>query len=369
MKKMKVALHGAYQGENFGDELLMYIQSQWINKLTEFELVMPYAHKVYREQIGAGNVKGFEALKQADKLIYGGGGYFGEPNSKVMKWGGAFFKKKHPIPAEYFNYKKRPYIINGVGAGPISNLLTRHEVKRICNNASRVIVRDEESMEYLTHYGVKSSKLDVTSDIVLSLNKDENVIKVKDHGLLSPSSSIKNRIGLHMNFSIKDPTIKRLLDSLIEFFNEREDVEVVLIADKRNSEAQEKVIEYVGSKLIHTFKVYRHQDIHITCAILKDIDAVITSKLHVAITSYTFDTPAFSIAKHQKTKRFFKQINLEECHYDIGNLSEEHIEKLFHFLSKVTESKFAIDYSKKEELVNLATKNKYFLENFLISRT
>ncbi|WP_130860457.1 polysaccharide pyruvyl transferase family protein [Gracilibacillus phocaeensis] len=328
-----ISLHGAYENENFGDELLIAIQAKWLQN-EGFEVALPFAVNVYREQINSSSDKGINALQNSEKLIYTGGGYFGEPNHKTIKWGINFFRKKHHIPAKIFNKKGKEYLICGIGAGPITNLFTRIKVVQICNTAKKTIVRDIESYNYLLKYGVKEEKLSIAADVVLSLRNDdlnEDVIK-KVKKYINRDEN-KFYLGIHVGVSPNDSNystqINCIIESLAKIVNKKS-VIPVLIADKRNSKVQEEAL----NKLVSLFKesplIYRHKNIWETSALLSMLDAVITTKLHVGITAYTMGTKAFGIAAHQKTKRFYKQINKEEffCELsEVDNTIEARIEK------------------------------------------
>lgn len=316
-----ISLHGAYENENFGDELLIAIQAKWIND-EGYDVCLPFASKVYREQIPSLDKEGSRGLEESEKLIYTGGGYFGEPNHKTFKWGINFFRKKHHIPAKIFKKNNKKYLICGVGAGPITNPITRYTVVKICNFAEKVVVRDTTSYDYLIKYGVIPEKIQVGADVVLSLT-----IHDLPKGSIEKAKKTLNKdnknfyLGIHIGVSPDDENyktnVKAAMESLANVIK-RNSVVPVLIADKRNATStQEKAIEYMSSLLDEEPIVYRHSNIWETCAFLSSLDGVVTTKLHVGITAYTLGTRTFGIAAHQKTRRFYNQIKKENYFYEL----------------------------------------------------
>ncbi|XEC95509.1 polysaccharide pyruvyl transferase family protein [Paenibacillus tarimensis] len=351
------ALHGGCFTENFGDELLLAIHSKWVKEIINGDVVLPYAINIYDQEVNAIKLKGIGALKAAEKLIYSGGGYLGEPNHDQINWGYSFFKRKHFVPAEYFKLTKKPYAIIGAGAGPLTNKFTRKEVIRMCKNAEITAVRDEESKKFLCEYGVPSEKIHVTADLVLSLGlEDLDALKKSKAKAFLNNVEGKKLIGIHLAVSSENPNYGEnaqiIQSSIVRFFNNNPDFIPVLIADKRNSSEQNQVIEELSKEFVHKYIVYKHSDIWLTCAILSQLDAVLTTKLHVGITAYSLGTKAFSVAAHQKTLRFYKQIEQNENCLPLEEIRSENV-FLDHFQRFLTSNIQTEDHH-----INIRNKNK-----------
>ena len=93
----KVSLHGAYFPNNYGDVLILAIQAKWIKEITGDEVVLPFATEVYREMIDVSEMSGKAGLIESDNLVYGAGGYLGEPHTNKWRWGFNFIKN-HSLP-------------------------------------------------------------------------------------------------------------------------------------------------------------------------------------------------------------------------------------------------------------------------------
>lgn len=352
-----ISLHGAYENENFGDELLIAIQANWIQE-HGLNVCLPFASPVYKEQIESSSASDIEGLKKSSHLIYTGGGYFGEPNHKQFKWGINFYRKNHHIPSAIFKRENKKYIISGVGAGPVTNPFTRRTIVKICNSAEKVIVRDNESWSYLKGYGVNPSKLLTAADVVLTLKKEdlstEILNEVKVNLKRKPE---KFYFGIHIGVSPDDQNyseqVKSVMNSLAQIIKERQNIVPVLIADKRNAHStQEIAIEYMSSLLDFKPIIFRHSNIWNTCALLSMLDGVITTKLHIGITAYSLGTKTFGIAAHQKTRRFYNQINKSEYFFELGEIDSNTITKIEKFLDNDYWDKNTLE--KREELYEKA---------------
>jgi len=374
LPKATVALHGGCFTENFGDELLIAIHSKWVRQITDSQVVLPYGVKVYDEQVHALNVKGIEALKSAKKLIYSGGGYLGEPNHNQISWGFSFFKRKHFLPAEYFHFNKKPYAIIGAGAGPLTNIFTRKEVVRMCKHAEILAVRDDESANYLAEYGVPQSKIKVTADLVLSLGLEDienrDIEKAKD---LLRGGEGKKLVGIHLGISKTNENYAsqavQIIDTIVDFFNNNPDFVPVLIADKRNSSEQNLSIQEIGEKLIREYIVYKHSDIWLTCAVLSQLECVVTTKLHVGITAYSLGTRALSLAAHNKTVRFFKQIQQEENCIPLEQLNDlAYFQSKLHSFITMSQEKSQQEITLRQQIKERSLENKRLTEKYLIGK-
>ncbi|WP_054708546.1 polysaccharide pyruvyl transferase family protein [Bacillus sp. JCM 19041] len=367
---MKVALHGGYITENFGDELLLVLHERWVNKNQEHKIYMPYASKEYFDQVNAEGVKGEKAIGEAEKLIYIGGGYLGETNHDRWRWGFRFIKRKHHFPAESFQKSNKPFAIIGAGAGPISNVWTRNKVVKMCNKADTVAVRDEQSKEYLNKYGVDPKKIIVTADTVLSL-ANEDVPSIAREEVAEIFKQEKRKlfvvhIGIHEGDKAYSRQAKLLIKSIAAFFNENEHFVPVLLEDKRKATEQQDSNEKIIRQLKGDYYRFVHKDVWTTCALLEHVDKVVTTKLHVGITAYSLGTSAFSFAAHQKTRRFYQQIDRSECCLDISEIGkEEDISKRLFEFSRRIEVLNEREISIREELRGKALVNKELTERYL----
>lgn len=339
-KKIKrVSVHGSYYGQNFGDILLVALYVKWIKSAQpKAEINLPLSCKSNFESIGAHNRGLLNALK-SDCLIYTGGGYFGEPKNNILKW---TFRNyfRHIVIGKIFQLMNKPVVIVGVGVGPLSNKFIRNSVTSLCKYATVLVVRDVQSKNFLMEYGVEEDKIKITADSALTVTKDD----IPDSAYHYSNQLIKNKtknkiIGLHLSHS-KEYSLesKILFNEIIDFFKNFTEIELKLIVDGSSRHnhlleqemAAKEVLEALGSQA----QIMKYKDHWNLIALLSKLDIVITTKLHVGITSIALEIPVISFPYHSKTQRLFYQLNQSERCMPVENLQRGQAHKqLEYFIS------------------------------------
>ncbi|ADC49366.1 hypothetical protein BpOF4_06540 [Alkalihalophilus pseudofirmus OF4] len=359
MNGKKIALHGSYYFHNFGDMLMLDMMNKWIKEHnTQNKVYLPFAKNDVTNTIGADG-EGVNSLLKSDALIYGGGGYLGEPPSKKYLWG-LRAAIRHTPPGNILKYRKKPYAIIGVGVGPLSNPITRKAFTNICSNASLLAVRDEESKNYLIDYGLDESKVIQTSDMVMQLSMDfiaNNDIDKATKDLDDLDRPIK--LGIHLGANPYPEKTELLKDEIINFAKKNRDVGLVLLRDGLGPHPQ--VAHDIKNELPEQTLLISYNNHWYFSAILGLIDYVVTTKLHVGITATALGKVAVSFYAHGKTPRFYKQIDaLDRC-MPLNSIrkgeAQELIQKCLFNLPNI--------YKRPTEIVNGAEKNKKLLFQFL----
>lgn len=365
-----VSLHGAYYPNNFGDVLILNIESNWIKEITENDISLPYATEIYRKTLKSNEYKNKESIMNADYLIYGAGGYLGEPPTNKWKWS-LNFMKNHLKPALIAKKNKTPYSIIGTGAGPISTFYGKQSLKYIVNNAEIVAVRDDESKKYLVNLVDNPKKIMVTADVALSLTKDcipaDVKKKISEEYLNFEGMKIGIHIGANRHSSENGEKVQMIIDESIKFFEQNSQLTPVLIIDNDNS-VQQEAVEYIKNRLNRNCVIYKHYDIWETTALLAELDSVITNKLHIGIVNYAMGNIPISFPYHSKTRRFYKQINLDKLCTPISKVTEGLTLSLLNDISDdVLNNNKEFYQLKREEMKKRALANKVLLEKVLVS--
>ena len=299
-----ISLHGSYYGHNFGDVLILSIFRNWVkNYKPDLKVHLPFASDTLTKIIGADANNGFKSIKQSQSLVYCGGGYLGEPNVNIGRWSVRNILRHIP-PGEFARINKKPYAIIGVGAGPITNAITRNLMVRICNNARFVAVRDQESYNYLKDYGVFNKNLFITTDVVLNLRREDikknNIEKAKVNLSYLPYKKI---IGIHLPGNRKlFGNINLIKNAIIDFARRNKDIGFVLLSD---SYSRLKINDEIHDLLQKQSVIMPYSGPIDLVTIISLLDMVISTKLHVCITAIAMDRLALSFPLHSKTKRFF----------------------------------------------------------------
>lgn len=295
-----------------------------------------------------------QAVDNADIIVLAGGGYFGEPNKFKTLWDLKFLKN-HALPIIRAVKANKPICIIGVGFGPLSNIVCRRLAIKIFNSASKIVVRDACSKEYLMSYGFKKH-VDVFPDIILGCSDKEllngKVVPEKYKGkflihLTTKCGSSKSRMSLVVN---------ELKEEIALIGKEN----VLVITDQHNDKQYARA-EHIATLLGLGESVYYYDDPYELCAVIKNALFVITDKLHVGIVATKFSVPVLSVAAHPKTIRFYDQIGRQECCIPLEGICRGDVKKAFGMTMK---RKVDIDC-----FVELSKNNSKILSSFLSENT
>jgi len=300
----KIGLHGSYFGRNFGDTLILHIIKNWIeeySKDTKINLPRVKSKKEAQEILNAENLN--VNIAELDGMIFGPGGYFGEqPGSflRRLKWSIRNYNRHIRWNNKLFR-SNVPYIIVGVGVGPLSFRFIRKGVVKLFKNADFVSVRDKYSKQYLIEWGIDPEKITIVPDVALTLqpeNRTQN--KIAKIALHYPNDNLVNsgKLNEFVQFirTIQDSNeIYLLEDSEGQYLNNNKNNIKNILGDHG---IVLPLIQYEGPK-----KLIKN---------LQNVDGIITTKLHVGIVGYSLGKKVLSIPNHTKTVRFYEQINREK---------------------------------------------------------
>ena len=347
-------IHGHFINDNYGDFLLYYaiekILEKYENKYNWYSSNVDESYdkycKVYRKEKK-------EAINTCDLAIFTGGGYFAKPIVHTYKWDIKCLIR-HILPAYRIYKRKMPYIIVGVEVGPMSLFLNKYLLKKIFNGAKKVSVRNEESKKFLKKIKVKN-KIEVNPDWIMSM--DEKDFQNSDIDDFIYKKNKKN-IFVHISSSINETGVKYVINDLIKYQSEHENIRYIFGCD------QDKTIQKERVKLIYDKfnnndnKLLNYKNPWYLTEVLKNVDAVITNKLHVGIVSTIFKKEVICVAKDSKTIRFYNQIGRSEYAILLKDVKENQTLKM---MENLKFKKINIDQS----IFDNAKNNKKIVEEFL----
>lgn len=330
--KRTCALHGAFHGLNFGDQLLAHLYCQWVADSPSYIPALPFVSSSKSRALGL-RPSSLAGFRQADALVYCGGGYLGEPNSGVRRWGAENLIRFSPM----FRAAKlldMPVAVLGAGAGPITSRAYRRFVAELVEYATVFAVRDTQSRDCLASYGCSANKIEVTADAVLSMDR---AALLPHPGISSNAirevkkSKPRLRLGVHLAPNAQNESkLTTLIDDLSSSLQKRE-ATAKIIRDSGGvgprSRRTTAFLQYVTASLgADDVLEYRLGEIHRFVEELAQLDAIITNKLHVGIVGLCLGIPVVAVSNHQKTERLYTQLALEHLHvaledYKQGSLS------------------------------------------------
>ena len=314
-------IHGSFLSDNFGDFLLYDVTERLISG--NFENVQTYStdvSKAYNNYTNVIRKSRFDAAASADIAVLTGGGYFGEPGNRISA---CLFEVEfimmHLIPLLGLVAFKVPYIIVGLGVGPLTLKISKWGARVIFSHAQSVFVRDSESKQYIEHKLGVDCKVGVLPDIVMG--SDIDYYLDTDEIPSNLNCGTEYRIGVHLvtrNTHEDKGTdgvlagIKSALAS--DEFLSKKSTSLLFLCDQ-GSEKQTKRSQYNAEYLDCTSdEVFPYRSAKSLCSLLSTCDLVITDKLHVGIVATRLGKAVISVASHPKAKRFYRQIgNSEQC--------------------------------------------------------
>jgi polysaccharide pyruvyl transferase WcaK-like protein len=326
---MKIGVHGSYYGRNFGDTLILAIIVNWVREYNpQAQIFLPFVTSEQEaiEILGHKNPE-FE-LADLDGLIFGPGGYFGEPSGgfiKKIRWSLRNYER-HIKWNKIFYKNKLPYIIVGVGVGPLSFRFIRRGVVKLFGNANAIAVRDKYSRQYLIDWGIQQERINQTSDVALSLVPNPDI------------KTVKNKVALHFPAPLieGEHQVKSFID-FIKAISEKCDVHFFedingQFSRSKNPRNLKNLLDPQGLKL----PVVEYKDPNSLIKDLQSFDKIITSKLHVGIVGYSLGKRVLSIPAHPKTMRFYEQIDRSEFCIPFQNVTIDLLVEQFEKLDAVS---------------------------------
>jgi len=307
MKDILIQGNGA---DNFGDVLFYDIfvkeaLSQGVN--VDFFSIHEQVLK-HLPLAGDGSPKKkLSKLIQSDGIVFIGGGYMGEQpyKSKIRRYRWGLSTIKNILGVGFFGViLGKRIIIIGVGAGVVSNPLTRWVIRRICNKSDHVLARDQESYEALKKMKVKNTNFIVTTDTVLALKKYYTPISL-DLGA-------DKILTLHLSESPDICEKSRIvIEDTTRFLKENLDYCLVAITDN-NISGQNRAINYLENVFEEEVLIHKYEHPTQLINVLNSSDLIITNKLHVGIVSAALGKSVVAFPNHPKVEGFYKQIGESE---------------------------------------------------------
>jgi polysaccharide pyruvyl transferase WcaK-like protein len=328
-----VALHGSYQTDNYGDVLLMTIYARWIRAAWPgVRVVMPSPNVSAIAIAPAGpDATGFRALSGAAALVYGGGGYFGEPALRAGRIRPRNLRR-HIAPGAWAALTGRPYMINGVGVHRFVRPVSRFAFGALFRHARAITVRDQESAEHAHELGVPMERLRVTADAALTLTPaDIPAEAVTGARELLTGLPGRRRIAVHLaRPSRRFPAVASVVEGLARFAAGAPDATFLLVADgsvgqrdTTQTRASAELQERLGPRAV----TVPYTDIWSLTAQLGAADLVVTTKLHVGIVAAALGTSVLSFPFHAKVPRLYRQLEAPDRCVPLDFVTPERVEE------------------------------------------
>lgn len=296
--QIKVAVHGSYFADNYGDTLLVKIMCDMAASIVGKENVYLAVPGNEGEQKAIGYpIVPKAARGSVTHLIYGGGGYLGERTNAFLdnlNWSVRNYRRHLAWRTDFAHAKKA---IIGAGFGPISNRLLRREVRNLLLDSQVVLLRDKESLDYAETYGIHHPAIGMCVDIALSL-------PVRDIA--------RKGIAVHAD-NLSQTELEVIFGCLASKFGKDAPIEVIF--DNASSHTKAVMDKYEAAANSAGLKELLCRSYDRFDALVEKVaeySLVVTSKLHVGITSIAQGGQVISVPAHQKTARLYRQLGISQ---------------------------------------------------------
>jgi len=332
----KILLGGYYGGNNTGDEAILRATIdtfQAIRPDLSFTVVShaPVATEK-RHAVQAVNWRDMPALakavSQADLVLIGGGGLF------MDYWGldeDSYFRVTHggistygtlALLADAFDV---PYILHGVGVGPLDSKAAREHTRRIFSRARLATVRDAESLALLEDIGLKPlpEQIRLFADLAFSLESSPiDLDKAAERRTQLGLDQKTPLLGVAIRFwdRPEPPSvwIPPLAEAVREFLTQSR-ANALLLPFQMGSEGQLtddlQLSRLLASEIDLPGQVCALDDVlhpGEMQAMLGECDLILGMRLHALIMGLNNHIPVIGLAYDSKITSLMKQANLDE---------------------------------------------------------
>ena len=347
----KILLNGATRSTNFGDFLFAYIFQKEVSEIVGKENVYwyesPFALSTFfREHL---NYTSHFKLKEIDSLVCISGGYFCGNDKNIKDYIYRYFSYWHICLKCIL--RKKPIAIIGLDVSEPKSSIMKQIEKKILKYASIITVRNKESIDQLHKYGIDSAEqtadtahiisdyLDLSRRISINLPKEKKIL------FLHISSVQQTMIYL--------PAINDFLFDHGEYS--------VLIGTDQFHDNYEYLNEIKNNLKCQSVEIYRYDNPLDLCYVLKEVDFVVTPKLHVGIVASTFGKSVVSFPGHaEKIQRYYKQLSESDRCIPIVDYNQK---KYSYILEKYHSTPIVLN----DSVITAARKNISYLKDFVLS--
>lgn len=329
--RFKIGISGSYGGLNLGDEAILESIVSRIRNSVDAEITIfsrnaedtQRRYKVERvvpvRKLGRKEVQ--PEIERLDLLIIGGGGILYDVDART-------YLREAGIAHE----KGVPYMIYGVGAGPLNDPAARAEVQKALDGAAAVTVRDRPSFRILEDVGVRK-EITVTGDPALLLTPEPCPVDVLDQEGIDR----KRRL---IGMSVREPGVAapdireehyhQLLANTADYLIDRYEAEVVFVPMEWKFDLHQA--HAVGARMVwpnHARLLQGDYSPGQVMTIMKNFEFVVGMRLHFLIFAALQGIPFVALPYAKKVLGFIQELKMEAppLHYINSGRLIAHVDK------------------------------------------
>lgn len=357
---LKLVLSNSYGTANVGDQAILTSMIELLRKClgeVEIDVLSRWPQKTSQRHPNVNAVhseifRGFFAtcrsIKNADLLIFGGGGIIQD----VSSFGNLIFHLSRLVLARLFG---SPFVGCGLGVGPINSKFGRRLTSIVLNWAEGLYVRDESSAELLRSINITKPLIVVTSDFVFALDFAEDakkeqpyqqVLKLKQQSSCLIGVCLRPEAGKHKQLYRQSSGFMKMLKNVAKVCDElieKRDARIVFISmepveDQAIAEQFLPLMQHKDKVMIlpSTLKP------KVVMAVSGLLDVMIGMRLHSLIFAARSVVPFVALGYDPKVAGFCKSLGLQKqvvpvCDVEPAELLEL-VEESLHKCNEISQS-------------------------------
>ncbi len=348
-ERLRIVLSNSYGTLNVGDEaILSVLVRELVDRGHTVDILTFTPEATGKRQAGAGVVRSgvlrgamstFNAIRQADLLVVGGGGIIQDSTSL----GNLLFHMSRTWMARL---ARTPYALCGVGIGPLRRSISRRLTASACRHARSISVRDRKSAELLADIGIKAERAEITADLahLLAVTGEhatgaivDSLAKARQQGrrliglsLRPPVGNAKQRSAYSAEF---EETFRAAADVAKRLVDEHA-AHIVFVSMHPDQD------DAIGERLLSSMPVAEHITVvpgklspGAIKSIVAELDLLIGARLHSVIFAASERVPAIGLAYDAKVAAYLGSLGLagqvvEDADWDAGKIVELALETL-----------------------------------------
>lgn len=306
----KIILCGAMHTSNLGDVLFGEMFRQRIaSVLPDADILFFNVGQFNKEKLML-KKSGFADQISADALVYLSGGLFcSSRKPKTLRR----HMKLLLVLYRYYYYgivsaiRKRPITMIGVDVGPLYTSVQRKALKFIVKRSKLVVVRNQNSADFIKSLGIQNDNIIVSSDSALAI-KHFNIPSPKDSILSKEFRYIVIHVTKHADM---EHYCSQIIPAVVKVYGAEEDIRYLVTDDFMIDNPYLELAK--GHLPADKTIIYEYKDPFDLLGIIQACDTIITPKLHLGIYGCIYQKTVFSFPVHpEKTTRFYQQIGYSD---------------------------------------------------------
>ncbi len=339
--RFAIGISGSYGGMNLGDEAILASIIGQIRSSVEADITVfsrnagdtQRRHKVERvvpvRQLGRKEVQ--PELEGLDLLIIGGGGILYDADARTYLRE-AFLAREKGVP----------YMIYGIGAGPLNDPAVQEEVQQAVDSASVVTVRDRPSFRTLEDSGVQRDII-ITADPALLLPPEPCDVDVLEREGVSRARRL---IGMSVREpgvaapDIREEQYHQLLANTADYLIDRYQADVVFVPMEQKFDLHQA--HAIGARMIwpnHARLLQGDYTPGQIMTIMKNFEFCVGMRLHFLIFAALQGVPFVALPYAKKVLGFIQELGIEAppLHYINSGRLIAHVDKAWDQRERIRE--------------------------------